>query len=327
MILPEIVLHKAIISGMRAVRDDSRVLGHLFRQLTREQLAQVRELVTSKQLSIVTNYPKVDQKLPVIAINLRSEVESTTFLGDMLGESATHSYVVPEPLDTDSGGATVTSGPLPKALLTNIRVISYTNSGIVVSDRDADALVAAASGLSGANIHVVSGPGAGQVHPIKHITPPTIGISSPLLLPLTADSVIEVRELSNPILPETEGVQERMYRDDEPLYLKGALYDVTYDIAVFAANQEQVLYLYAVLKSILFSQRDYFEHNGIQGIRISGSDLGVFDTSSSDAFTRKLTITFTYEFSFLENVKIFDTIQINLSTPCSVFGGEISLDD
>lgn len=329
MVIPEIVLHKCLIAGLRELRTEPRKLGILFRHLSQEKLTEVKELVFNKQLSIMTNFPKADTKIPVIAITLRGETESMPILGDVLGFSGAHSYVLEHPSDYSDGGASTSSTVLPPPILIGIPVVSNIGSSLVLSEAAVDSIVEAiqARGITKANVHVTRGTGAGQVIQISRLLSPTITLVEQPAVLLSTDSVVDIRMVRDENLPPEEGEPSQEYSMDESVMMYGAGYEVVYDLQIYAANPEQVVYLYAVIKYILMSQRRYLEMNGIQGLKIAGTDLAVFDINSSDAFSRKMTLTFSYVFSFLENLQTFDTIQVNISTPCAVFSGEVQLDE
>jgi hypothetical protein len=93
----------------------------------------------------------------------------------------------------------------------------------------------------------------------------------------------------------------------------GANYESQYQLDILAGNQEEVIYLYTVLKAILFAQRKFLEAQGIMALKIAGSDLAPRGEMLPDEpFYRAMTVTFTYPFSFIIEQEVAKAIQITL---------------
>ena len=128
---------------------------------------------------------------------------------------------------------------------------------------------------------------------------------------LDSTSVVDIRLHEDPSL--ADGEPSRVYADDGSYARKGAYYEVQYHLDILAAQQEQVIYLYYVLKSILISQRNFLEAQGVIGLTIGGSDFArKSDFIPDEVFQRSMTLSFKTEFSFLEVLPQFKTLVFNL---------------
>jgi hypothetical protein len=94
----------------------------------------------------------------------------------------------------------------------------------------------------------------------------------------------------------------------------GANYDGQYQLEILAGNQEEVIYLYTVLKAVLFAQRKFLEAEGIMALKISGTDLAPrSELLPDEVFNRSMTLQFTYPFAFIVENDVFRAIQLTLT--------------
>lgn len=319
-IVPEILIQRAIINGFGAIRKDPRIIHALFKNLPLNQQEAIKKYVTESPIDFSVNYPRTEIKVPAIILVLKNERESQNFLFDVMG--APPNYQMPDQdihMDVLGGTAASTStlGGLPPLLVGGIGILrTEADLRLIVPDGPSQERINEAfygqSSVPPLNLHVVSGTGAGTVHRICSITSRCIEVLVPLAEPLDTTSVVDIRYAEHAEL--AYGNPVRVY-DKQPNQLRlGANYESTYQIEVMAGNQEEVIYLYTVLKAILFSQRTFFEAQGIMSARISGTDFTPRNEfTPEDVYVRSMTFSFIYPFSFLVEQEAFKKLNIVLT--------------
>jgi len=160
--------------------------------------------------------------------------------------------------------------------------------------------------------YVSGGTGAGQIHSILEIDSNFLDIEGQFDPQLDISSVVDVRSTDTTQL--SVGEPSRVYTAGATnLLRKGANYDVQYQLSVIAGHQDEVLYLYTVLKAILFSQKMFMENQGLQALKISGSDYAPrTEYLPAEAFQRVMMLRFTYPFSFLEEMDLAQRIEVRI---------------
>lgn len=83
-IIPEIIIQKILVNGIRDLRNNPWKVKQLFKSTPQNFNDQFSELLNSTPIDVTINYPREDSQFPCIAILLRSEEEAHTFLGDIL---------------------------------------------------------------------------------------------------------------------------------------------------------------------------------------------------------------------------------------------------
>lgn len=334
-IVPELLLQRAIMTGFGAIRQSPKIINMLFKNLPLEQQEAIKRYILDTVFDFSINYPKSDIKVPGLVLLMKSENESQEFLNDLMG--APPNYDMPDQdmeLDTLGGDATSVSGPggLPELVLGQLRVasmlpgrrsITFTES----SEESVNEVFSAKSNWSPMNLHVVQGEGAGKVYPIASITSSQLDIEGTFELDLGSTSVVDIRYTTTP--EAAYGSPVRAYESSLGQLRVGANYDSQYQLDILAGNQNEVIYLYTVLKAILFAQRKFLEAQGIMSLKISGSDLAPrSELLPDECFTRSMTIQFTYPFSFIVEQEVAREIQVVLTnvnplTATPYPGGEV----
>ena len=319
-VIPERILQKAIINGILAARKDSRVFDALFRNLSQPDQQGLKSLLLNFNIDFSVNYPRTEPNLPSIVLLLKSETESDGFIGDMMGVSS--NYSVPDPdltIDTLGGHAGSISTPrgLPKKVVSQLAVASADDNNVRIAESSlAEWMDFYRENVGGAHpnywdVYVTSGTGAGQVKQIEKIFANYLDIIGTFDVELDSTSVIDIRLHSDPSL--ADGEPSRVYDSGGSYARKGAFYEVQYMLDILAGQQEQVIYLYYLLKAILISQRNYLEEQGVYGLTIGGSDLSRrSELIPDEIFTRNMTLTFKTEFSYIEVLPTYDTLVLNL---------------
>lgn len=319
--VPEIILQRAIINGFSAIRKDPRILNMLFKNLPIEQQEDIKGFILEKRIDFSINYPRTDIKYPAIVMIMKSESESQEFLGDVMGASP--NYDMPdadseiETLGGGNGASVSDMGGLPALVLGNLSVDTMLTTSALIFDEDSQDLITEVFSENRSwpsmNLHVVKGAGAGKVYPIKSINDERLDIIGTFELDLDSTSVVDIRWADNP--EATYGSPTRQYEQSTGLLRIGANYDAQYQLEVLAGNQEEVIYLYTVLKAILFAQRTFLEAQGIMSLKTTGTDLAPRSEMLPDEiFTRSMTVQFTYPFNFIVEQDVARVIQIALTT-------------
>lgn len=327
--MPELILQRGIINGFTAIRKDPKIIEALFKNLPVAQVAEIKKFILNQPIDLSLNYPKEDIKVPAIVMLLKNEVESNTFIGDIMG--APPNYDMPDQdmaMDTLGGAAGSVSDQqgLPRKILGPLRVnaqIPTSNlptppdfNSLTFVGEDQDMINEVFSGWSNTSplmLYVISGAGAGQIRMISQISSDQLDIVGTFDVNCNNTSVVEIRESSAP--EASYGSPTRLYDVQNALGLLriGANYDATYQLEILAGNQEEVIYLYSVLKAVLFTQRKFFEAQGIMAVKITGTDLAPkTELLPDEVFTRTMMVQFTYPFEFLVEQDVAKAIELTL---------------
>lgn len=334
-VIPEIILQRAIVDGFGAVRKDPRIVNMLFKNLPLAQQEAIKRYISDQLINFSINYPRAEIVAPAIVMTLKSENESQEFLNDLMGTAP--NYDMPDQdmeYDTLGGDAASVSGPegLPELVCGPLNVAAtlpgHTSITFQEDSQTAiDETFSVKSNWSPVNLHVVRGRGAGAVYPIESITSSQLDIRGTFALDLDSSSVVDIRYTSAP--EAAYGTPVRAYESSTGQRRIGANYDTQYQLEILAGNQEEVIYLYTVLKAILFSQRTFLEAQGIMGLKLSGSDLSPrTEGLATELFSRFMTLQFTYDFSFIVEQDVARAINIilknvNPATATPYPGGEV----
>lgn len=84
MIIPEIIIQRVLVNGIRRVRNIPWKSNQLFKNVPGSFAQQFYELLQNTPIDITVNYPREDSQFPCVAILLNAEEESDIFLGDLL---------------------------------------------------------------------------------------------------------------------------------------------------------------------------------------------------------------------------------------------------
>jgi hypothetical protein len=320
--IPDIVIQRAIINGFRALRKDARIIDMIFRNLPRAQIALIKQFVQEKNIDFSINYPRSDIKVPAIVMLMKNESEAQTFLGDVMG--AGPHYDMP---DNDSSYETLNGNGqqasdmdgLPRRVIGGLRVLeTLTGSQSVTFVEDDQELIvetfSTRSSWEPLKLHVVGGTGKGKVYDISQISTNQLDIVGTFDVDLDSTSVVDIRYSDDP--EGAYGEPQRVYDADSTSLLRlGANYDTQYQLEVLAGNQEEVIYLYAILKAVLLSQRSFLEAQGIMAMKITGSDFAPRSEFLPDeVFMRNMIIQFTYPFTFLVEQDVATAIDVTLTS-------------
>ena len=315
--IPEIILQKALIKGFKDMREDPRILDTILRNLNQDQLQQAKNILLNTSIDFSINFPRKEPTLPLLALILKGEAEAQAFLGDVMGNRTQLSVPMPElSHDTLLGhGASVSgSSGLPVKVAGPLSVASQTGSNSILFTEDVDIehlsnnLLDFPTGCL--KLYVVDGSGVGGVYDIFSLGPETLKIIGAFDPALDSTSVVDIRKPRDPEL--ADGEPSRVYSHDGSYLRKGVNYEVNYNLHILSGKQEELLYLYAVVKAILLKQRAYIEAQGIINLKIGGSDFAPrTEFLPDEVFQRMMTLQFIAPFDFLEDQETYKSIELN----------------
>lgn len=321
--IPEVTLQRTIINGIRHIRRNPTLLDTIFAGQTAEELQQIKDYILEQSIGFSMHYPRdQDIKVPSIVLTLLSDNESDGLLGDVLGTG------IPQIHNADTlgghGASTSNLGGLSARVISNVRVDRVeTQDGVdtlywesIYSPQIINAFAEAPTGCY--TVHVIRGAGAGQTAMISRISNNSLDIEGTFDQQLDSSSYIDIRATEE---LNVEGQPSRSYTDGEDVVNKGAFYEARYRLHVLGSTQFEVLFLYAILKAVLLSQRIYLEEQGLHGLAVQGTEFAPStEYTPNVVYSRAMNITFKYVFCYTEPLETFDTIEINLATN-NVFNG------
>jgi hypothetical protein len=275
-IVPELVLQTSISRGIQAFRNDSRLIDQLFRNLSQGDQEQMREFIKHNQLEMSINYPRSQLRLPAVVIMLRSDNEHAegAYLDDFMGIGTPDEFSYTGGIEdqilggtasvsTISGQGNVVFGP-HYVLSATLNTISVTNRAFYVNQF--------MDGVDRLTVHIVDGTGAGQQREIVANSSSNLMVDTNWTTVPDSTSVFEIRGAEVEVLGQPSMLYDSR-NSTEIIERKGGLYTNKYQIQVVAAKQEQVIYLYAILKSIFTMGRIFMEGQGVINFRMSGTDF------------------------------------------------------
>jgi len=312
-VIPEIILQKAVVEGLQALKADPRLLDVLFKNMSQQFQADLKNYILNTSIDWSVNYPKKEQlNVPAIVLIMRSESEAETFLGDMIGYEFEQDVMV-DTLD-GHGGSTSDLDGLQEPLIQGLAVSVSSGSLVTIADSSLDNYREVEPDiLSGKcfKLFVVEGTGAGQVHTITRASDNSLDTDSVFDIDLDTSSVIDIRQVGEIL---AEGEPSRVYDPNVAYERLGVHYDTQYQLQIIAGHQDEVIYLYSIIKALLLSQRPFLEGQGMMVFKLSGSDFAPRgEYLPSEAFMRVLNIQFTYPFTFIRELDTASTIEVCLS--------------
>lgn len=313
-VIPEIIMQKAIVGGLQALKADPRLIDVLFANMNQEMLKSLKDYLLKTSIDFAVNYPKKEQlNVPAIVLIMRGENEAETFLGDMMGMDVPQEHLI----DTDGGHGASTSDldGLQAPLIQGLGVVDSVGDTVTIADADLEDyqevyLEMVAGGCY--KLYVVLGTGAGQVRTIVSSSANSLDTDTDFTVDLDSTSVIDIREVREVL---TEGEPSRVYDNSSGTYERlGVHYSTQYQLQIIAGHQDEVIYLYSIVKALLLSQRPFLEGQGMMVFQLSGSDFAPRgEYLPSDVFMRVLNIQFTYPFSFLRELDVASEVEICLT--------------
>lgn len=305
-ILPEYILQQTLVRGFRAIREDNRIIGALFRNLRQDDLASLQEYFRDNAIDLSLNYPDSDLKLPAVTILLKSENESDSFLGNLMQDHASLRRTgVPFHTDELAGdAATVGGGSTGKVTSTSPAVlmtaVTATGGSATTVTIPAGTFVLYDPFEEESYISIIEGTGEGQTRQVINIDPSGPGGETVITVTPTwnipdATSVVRITRA-----PDEEGVTgepSKMFFDQDVLERVGAHYHVVYQALCLGSTPEIAIYLYNIVKAIMFLNVNFLVKQGFLNMTMSGSDfLPRTEFYPGLAYQRALNLEFDYSF-------------------------------
>lgn len=312
-VIPEIILQKAVVGGIQAIKADPRLINVLFKNMSLEFQEDIKNYITQKTIDWSVNYPKKQSlKVPAIVLIMRSESEAETFLGDMMGYE-NEQDVMYDTTDGHGGSISDLDG-LQEPLVQGLEVTESVGSLVTIAEASLPCYQEVYQDIVKGEcftLHVTSGTGTGQVHTILSATNYSLDTDADFTVNLDSTSVIDIRHVGEIL---AEGEPSRVYNSNLAHERIGVHYDTQYQLQIIAGQQDEVIYLYSLVKALLLSQRPFLEGQGMMVFKLSGADFAPRgEYLPSEAFMRVMNIQFTYPFSFLRELEVATSIQVCLT--------------
>jgi hypothetical protein len=327
-LMPEFIFRAVIARGMRTVRNDSRFLDQLFRNLDQQSAQQMRTFIRDQRIYLDVNYPRTDLKLPAIIILLKSEQENTAYLNDNMGvdsipDEMTYDDYSGSDLDVLGGAASASTltgiGPLKSG---PHQVAAATNNTVRISE----SIWRIDQFRVGTHyIEIVSGTGAGQQRRVASNNQNTIMADGNWSTNPDGTSIFVIRAAPGEIIGEPSSLYTR---EAAPRIERlGSLYSLTYQIQIITQNPELTIYLHAIIKAIFTLSRLFLEKQGIINMSMSATDFVPRAEYQPDhAYMRALEVSFLYPFDvFVELQDLANALRVVLEDPMEVTLSDVTL--
>jgi hypothetical protein len=321
-ILPEFIFRTVLVRGIRTIRNDTRLLDQLFRNLDQTSAQEMRTFFRTQAIYLDINYPRETLKLPAIVLLLRAESEFQAFVGDTMGYGDLPDAMSWDDLSDEDGvlgtAASISSmsgegpivfGPYPIASATANSIkadsIKWSINQFLTEPH---------------TLHVVGGAGVGQTRGIIANGVNTISVKPNFSPALDNTSVFLIRSAA----PEIVGEPRALYKRSNAKNVErlGGLYNLSYQLQVIGPNPEFTIYLASIVKSILTLARVFLEGQGIINMKMGATDFVPRTEYQPDfSYMRALTVDFQYPFDvFAELGDGVEQIKIAIETLCGTDG-------
>jgi hypothetical protein len=318
-----------LIAGINKFREDEDLVGMLFRNLRQDDLELVRQFLRDKSIEICQNYPDQGLKVPAIVILMKAEGEGEMFIGDrmegpgdfkILGDMPMPKVELLGDQTVLGSGSRTTTGVAGRLLLEPTTATGGTATTIVVPEGTVK-LVDPFEMES--YVVTMEGTGAGQRRQILSIEPTLNGQGATITVASAWDTIPDATTLFKIIggFPEEKldgytGEPSKLYESTDPIERLGEIQRATYQLDIHGTNQEEAIYLYNIVKAIIFIARRFLLRQGIQNVRIAGTDLAPLPEAYPNlVYRRALSITFDHSFDvFMELAQpVASTIELVVS--------------
>jgi len=316
-IIPEYIIQQALVRGMRSFREDGRLLDILFHNLTQTEQEAIRDFFREKTIDLCLNYPSQDLKLPAIVLLLKSEVEAPNqFLGNLVQDQFSIEESEPLPFMLRQPQAPAT-------------VVGAGSEGPVWGEGEIvfDPVIAVLGGPDYVDIpegtiteidpfeydvwlEILEGTGAGQkrqIISVAGVDPRTTGLPVRITVSpvwVTEPDDTSIVQIVNP--HDSEGVTgepSKVFDENTILERRGSIYSSAYQLLVLAPNPEMTIFIYAVVKAIMFLNHSFLVKQGLMNLKLSGSDfMPRSEFLPSLAYQRALTMEFDYHFDVYTDI-------------------------
>ena len=317
-IVPEYIIQQMLVRGLRAFREDGRLVDALFRNLQQDDLSGLRTFFRENSIDIALNYPDSDLKLPAIVVLLKTEAESDAFLGNLLQPSESVDNMGMPFQSGDGNGAGSTS----RVTTVGVRILA---DSMVATGGSQNTITVPGDQLylfdpfeEDAFVRILSGIGEGQERQILSVSPVTAADTIITVVPNWNTIPDDTSDIQIHAQPSADGTGEpsKIFQSTDIVSRIGAHYQVTYQLLILGSKPEIVIYLYNIVRAIVFLNMDFLIQQGFLNVKMSGSDfLPRADYLPDLAYQRTLNLDFGYSFDVYaaSSDTLFDKLRVSLT--------------
>lgn len=300
-VVPEYILQTTVVRGIKRMRNDTRLIDQLFKNLDQKSIGQIRSFIKTQAIDLCINYPREPLKVPAIVILLKGEKENQAFLGDSMGMDIPDEFSFDSSADAGILGGTASVSSLsgnPKVVFGPFTALTGTENTLRIATKEwiADQFMPLAH-----IIRIVHGTGVGQIRNVVGNSGTVVMVDRDWLTIPDSTTVFEIA------LPPTEvlGEASTLYdRTEHPVIeRKGGLYDLNYQMQVVGPNPEMTIYLTVILKGIFTAFRTFLEGQGVINLAMSATDFTPRPEYQPDlSYLRALNMDFIFPFDTFEGI-------------------------
>jgi len=321
-ILPEMIIQHTLIRGIRAFREDQKLIDMLFRNVDQATLQLIRQFLRDNSVEICLNYPDQDLKIPSIVILLKSEAEHQPFLGDLQQPADDLLFLGNAfPADELQGDQTVvgagTTGPTAyshELLLQPTQATGGTSTTIIAPEGSINLIDPYEVE---AWVVVMEGTAAGDRRKVSSIIPAegtgvTIEVEEAFSTVPDATSIFKIVGPNDAV--GLTGEPSKLYKTTDRVERFGTIFKATYQLDIHGPDQESTVYLYNITKAIFFAANTLMLKQGfLTFIRMAGTDMApAVDYYPAMVYRRSLSLEFTYAFDVFKIAEFVNHIQVAL---------------
>ena len=316
-IIPEYIIQQALVRGMRAFREDEKLLDVLFHNLVQTEQEDIKTFFREKTIDLCLNYPHQDLKLPAIVMLLKSENEAPNqFLGNLVQDQYSIESTDPKPfmLQRPQAPATVvgagSSGPVWGDGAIVFDPVTVVFGGSNYADIPEGSITKIDPFEHDVWLEVLEGTGAGQkrqIVAVSGINPRTTGLPVRITVaPIwtTNPDATSIVQIVNPNDSEgATGEASKIFDENTILERRGSIYSMAYQLLILAPSPELTIFIYAVVKAIMFLNQSFLVKQGLMNLKLSGSDfMPRSEFLPGLAYQRALMMEFDYHFDVYTDI-------------------------
>jgi hypothetical protein len=322
-ILPEYVLQQVLVRGIRAFREDHSLVQMLFRNLHQDDVVGLQTFLRDHSIDIVLNYPSEPITVPAIVITLKNETESQGFLGDVLQppqsvRSLGHPFPMDEAEDPAAvlGGGSITDVGLDTQFIGHPIQASGATSTTITFSLAPPFNISDPFEVNNLQVRIREGTGAGQVRDVLSINPNKpagVAVIKVGRAWTTLPDSTSIFSLSTEDDLGVQGEPSKLYTSKSIVERIGAHYRVSYQLLISGPNPEMALFLYAIVKAIMFVNAQYLQKSGFLNLKMSGTDFVSKPEYFPDlAYSRALIMEFEHSFDVYLEVEAINHLRLDL---------------
>jgi hypothetical protein len=295
-IIPEYVIQQVLVQGIQQIRQDRRILDVLFRNIHQDDLQSIWKFIRDNTIDISINYPDEGLKVPSVTILLRSESESDEFLGDLMQPPfSVQETGMPFSVGRSVASVAPTTAPSQRILMSLTSATGGTSTTLTTSSTDMPLFDPFEETVT---VMLVQGTGAGQQRTLVSVTPVSNADTILAVTPAwdtTPDSTtkFEIAGVAHIAI----GEPSKVFKAGDVVERIGAHYLAQYQLMIAAQDPGLVIYLYMIIKALMFLNSQTLISQGFLNLKMSGTDyLPRSEYLPTTAYQRSLILDFHYSF-------------------------------